>query len=131
VQDGAVPEPAASDAERKRRARQVSRRRELTRMLAIVECTARYGASALGDGMSPAEAREVALFIAGELELMAEALRRLTRLEPDDRRELARQLARLGWSRRAIAARIGVSERAVWSYLRPGPAASRAASAGA
>ena len=52
---------------------------------------------------------------------MAEALRRLTRLGPAERRVLAVQLARLGWTRRAIAARLGVSERAVFGYLRPGP----------
>jgi hypothetical protein len=48
--------------------------------------------------------------------------RRLTRLGPDERRVLAARLAGLDFGRREIAARLGVSERAVWGYLRPGPA---------
>jgi DNA-binding CsgD family transcriptional regulator len=60
------------------------------------------------------------VFVAGELELVAEALRRLTRLEPGERRVMAAKLAGLGFGRREIAARLGISERAVFGYLRHG-----------
>ena len=116
-----MPESAKKSAVRKRLAREAGRRREAVTMLQVGECTCRYAASVLANGTGPDEARATALFVAGELELMAEALRRLTRLGPAERRVLAVQLARLGWTRRAIAARLGVSERAVFGYLRPGP----------
>jgi hypothetical protein len=112
-----VPESAAQSAERKRCAREAARRREAVNVLRIVECTARYGASQLANGIGPGEAREVAVFVAGELELVAEALRRLTRLEAGERRVMAVKLAGLGFGRREIAARLGVSERAVFGYL--------------
>jgi hypothetical protein len=86
-------------------------------MLQIVECTARYGASQLRNGATPQQAREIAAFIAGELERVAEALRALTGPDPAER-ALARQLASLGWGRRQIAARLGVTEPVVRRLLR-------------
>ena len=88
-------------------------------MLQIAEATCRYAASVIGNGVSPAEARETAVFTAGELAVVAETLRRLTRLGPAQRRVLAVQLTGLGMSRREVAARVGVSERSVRYYLRP------------
>jgi DNA-binding NarL/FixJ family response regulator len=85
----------------------------------ITECTARYGASQLANGTGPAEARQTALFVAGELEAVAACLRRLVRLDPAERRVLARRLNGLGLTRRQIAARLGITERAVREYLRP------------
>ena len=41
-------------------------------MLRIAACTANYGACQLGNGLGPAEARQMAVFVAGELELAAE-----------------------------------------------------------
>ena len=90
-------------------------------MLQIGEATCRYGASQLLNGLGPEEARETAVFVAGELELLAEALRRLTRLGPAERRERAVQLVGLGWSRPRIARHLGVSERVLRNYLRPRP----------
>jgi hypothetical protein len=119
-QDGIVPEPAAQSAERKRCAREAARRREAVNVLRIAENTCGYAAGQIGNGAGPGEAREVAVFVAGELELVAEALRRLTRLEPGERRVMAAKLAGLGFGRREIAARLGVSERAVFGYLRHG-----------
>ena len=113
-----MPESAEQSARRKALAREAARRREAVTMLQIAECTCRYAAAQLGNGTGPAEARTTALFVAGELTVTAEALRRLTRLGPAERRVLAVQLAGLGWGRRQIAARLGVSERAVWGYLR-------------
>ena len=87
-------------------------------MLQIGEATCRYAASQLLNGLGPEEARETAVFVAGELELVAEALRRLTRLGPAERRERAVQLAGLGWSRPRVARYLGVSERVLRNYLR-------------
>ena len=114
-----MPESAKS-AERKRAAREAARRREAAGVLRIAEATCRYAASQLGNGIDPAEARETAAFVAGELAVVAEALRRLTRLGPAERRVLARQLVGLGWSKQAVAVRLGVSDRTVRGYFRPG-----------
>ena len=89
-------------------------------MLRITEATARYGASQMANGLGPAEARAVAVEVAAELAMAAEALRRLARLGPGQRRMLAAAWSAAGVPRREIAVRLGVSERAVWSYLRPG-----------
>jgi hypothetical protein len=112
-----VPESAATSAERKRRAREAARRREAANVLRIGEATCRYGASQIGDGASPAEAREIALFVAGELVAVADALRRLTRLGPAERKVLAKQLAALGVRPRRIAQQLGTCDRTVRYYL--------------
>jgi hypothetical protein len=116
-EDGAVPEPATVTAERKRLAREAARRREAVTMLQISAATCTYAASQLGNGTSPDEARDTALFVAGELTAMAASLRRLTRMGLAERRALARQLAGLGWPTRQIAAQLGVSDRAVRYYV--------------
>lgn len=92
-------------------------------MLRITECTARYAASQLANGLTPEQARAVALETAAELSMAAEALRRLTRLGVSERRALARQLANLGLPTREIAMRLGVCDRAVRYYVagRPCP----------
>jgi hypothetical protein len=115
-----VPESAERHAERKRRAREAARRREATSVLRIIEATARYGASQLnGSGLGPEQARAVAVEVASELAMAAEALRRLARLGPAERRERARQLAALGWPKHRIAVQLGVSDVTVFNYLRP------------
>jgi hypothetical protein len=106
-----------TDAERKATARESARRREAMHVLQIGEVTCRYAAARLGNGASPAEARETALFVAGELTEMAAALRRLTRLAPAERKMLARQLAALGVPTRTIAMRLGVDPRCVRYYV--------------
>jgi hypothetical protein len=106
-----------TDAERKATARESARRREAANMLQIAECTCRYGASQIGNGASPAEAREIARFVAGELVSVAEGLRRLTRLRPAERRLLAVQLAALGVQPKRIAQQLGVCDRTVRYYL--------------
>ena len=93
-------------------------------MLRIAECTCRYGASVLANGADPAEARAAALECAAELTVVADTLRRLTRLGPADRRALAGRLAALGWTVRQIAQRLGVGEATVRTYLRRGPSTS-------
>jgi DNA-directed RNA polymerase specialized sigma24 family protein len=118
---GGVPEWSEREAERQRRSREAARRRTAVTMLQITEATCRYAASQLSNGTGPDEARETALFVAGELAMMAETLRRLTRLRPDERREMARRLAGLGWPKRQIAARLGISERSVWRYVQAEP----------
>ena len=90
-------------------------------MLRIAECTARYGASVLSNGAGPGEAREAALEVASELAMIAESLRRLTRLSGPERRERAVQLAALGWSKHRVAVQLGVSDSAVRGWLRSRP----------
>ncbi len=101
-------------AERRSRAR-----REVLTVLAITEATARYAASQLADGIGPAEARQTALFVAGELETAAVALRRLTlaRADAAQRRALAVELVDQGLTQRQAAAVVGVSPRRLWDYL--------------
>jgi DNA-directed RNA polymerase specialized sigma24 family protein len=111
--------PPVAPADRRRAAREAARRREAMAALRVAEATIVYAQRQIGNGLSPAQARQAALEAAGELEVLAGELRRAIRLGPAERRVLARQLAALGMSRREVAARLGVSERAVWGYLRP------------
>jgi hypothetical protein len=122
-----VPETLAKAKERKRRTRQAAHRAEAVRVLQIGEATCRYAAATLANGVSPEEAREAALFVAGELTAMAAALRRLTRLGPAERRALARQLEALGLGTHAISQQLGVHERTTRYYLtgKPGYASGR------
>ena len=109
-----VPE---TDAERSARVRAAARRRECATLLQISASTCTYGAVQLGNGISPDEARQTALFVAGELVGMAAALYRLARLRPADRAVLARLMVGAGMTRREAAVRLGVSERTVRYYL--------------
>ena len=123
-----MPETAAQSqsatAARKRAAREAARRRDVVTLLNVSGATIWYAVRQLGDGLPPEQARQVAIESAAELEAVAAALYRAVRLGPAERRSLARQLAAIGMSRREIADRLGVSDRAVWNYLRAGPGAS-------
>jgi hypothetical protein len=109
--------PETAERERKRRAYEAGRRREAVTMLRVAEAMCGYAASQLADGLGPEEARAAAIEAAGELAALAAQLRRLTRLRPADRRVLAAQLTALGLSRREVAGRLGVTDRAVRGYL--------------
>ena len=114
--------PAESaGAARKRLSREAARRREAVNLLRIAECMCRYAASELGNGLGPADARAAAAEAAAELAMVAESLRRLTRLGPSERRVRAVQLAAVGWDKRRIATQLGVSDRTVRGYFRAGP----------
>lgn len=113
-----MPAESAAAAH-KRLLREAARRREAVNLLRIAECMCRYAASELGNGLGPAEARAAAAEAAGELAMVAESLRRLTRLGPAERRARAVQLAALGWSKHRVAVALGVSDRAVQAYSRP------------
>ena len=115
-----MPSSAAQSAERKALAREAARRRQAVTELRVAASTAAYAADQLSNGLGPGEARRAALFAAGELAAVAGALRRAVRLSPAERRVLAVRLDALGMTRHQIGERIGVSERAVWTYLRPG-----------
>ena len=120
-----MPEPA----ERGTRARVVD-------LLRIAEGIAGYAARSLGNGLEPEAARRAALEAAAELEAAASALRRLARPNPvapvadsaarqDEaarRRAVALELVASGWSRRAIAERVGVTPETVRRYVRARPA---------
>ena len=113
-----MPETSEKATVRKRNVREAARRREALTVLQIAEATARYGASVLANGSGPVEARAAAVEVAAELSMAAEALRRLTRLGPSERRARARQLAALGWPKHRIAVQLGVSDVTVFNYLR-------------
>jgi DNA-binding NarL/FixJ family response regulator len=110
---------SATPAERETTAREAARRQAVT-MLQISASTCTYAAAQLGDGIGPAEARQTALFVAGELAVMAAALRRLAlaRLDPAERRRLVAELAASGMSQKQVAEQLGVAKRTVWGDLR-------------
>lgn len=116
-----MPESSAADTERKRLGREAGRRREAAAALRLAATMATYAARQLSDGLTPEQAREATLEAAGRLEGLAESLRRLTRLRPAERRAVAMHLARLGHSRKQIAQYLGVSDRAVYYYVRGRP----------
>ena len=114
-----VPESAAPSARSTVLTREAARRREAVTMLRITEATARYASVQLSNGIGPAEARETALFVAGELTAVARRLRRLARPSApaerrrNERREVARRLRGEGLPVRVIAARLGVTHPTV------------------
>lgn len=89
--------------------------------LQIAEATIAYAGRVMSNGASPAEARAAAVEAAGELSVLADELRRLTRLRGPARRMMARQLAGRGVTRKEISTRLGVSEASVWNYLHRPP----------
>ena len=104
-----MPEPA----ERVTRGRVVD-------LLRIAESIAGYAAGQVGNGLGQAEARSAAVDVAADLEVIASRLRELARLDLDaaGRRALALELAAAGWSRQAIAERLGVTAETARRYLR-------------
>ena len=106
-----------SRREAKALAREAERRRRAVTALQVLACVCAYAARQLGNGVTPEEARTVALETAGELTELATALRRLTRLGPAERRARARLLAGQGVPTRTIAAMLGVDPRCVRYYL--------------
>jgi DNA-binding NarL/FixJ family response regulator len=96
-------------------------------LLRVAEGVSGYAAREIGNGLEPDEVRAAALEAAGDLEAAASALRRLARPDPvpagpsdeaSRRRALALELAGRGWSRQAIAERLGVNAETARRYLR-------------
>ena len=116
-----MPSRAAQPARSGTLAGEAARRRAAD-VLRVGASACSYAAGRLADGLSPAEARQAALDVAGELELVAARLRRLARLDlgPAERRALAVELSASGMSQREVAEQVGVSKRTVWGYLRRG-----------
>jgi DNA-binding NarL/FixJ family response regulator len=112
-----MPEPATR-AGRRAAGREAGRRREAADLLRIGAGMCQYGAAQLSDGLAPEQARQAALEAAGELQDLAEQLRRLTRLRPADRRALAAELAASGLTTQQIARQLGVCDRAVRNYVQ-------------
>ena len=106
------------DREQKAQMREAARRREAAAALRIGADLCQYAATQLADGLAPEQARSAALEAAGELEDLAAALRRLTRLRAADRRTLAGHLAALGLSTREIARQLGVSDKCARNYVQ-------------
>jgi hypothetical protein len=115
---------AAPRVMRRRLDREAERRRRAAAELRTTAALCLYASRQLADGLSPAEARDAALEMAGELTAVAEALRRAVRPGgPAERRATAIKLANLGVSTKGIAQRLGVTERVIRYYLtgRPCP----------
>jgi DNA-binding NarL/FixJ family response regulator len=107
-------------------ARREAARREAVVVLRVAEAIARYSAEQIGNGLSPRAARQAAVDAAGELELVAGKLRRLTgppspaerrALDAATRRALAVRLRAAGLTQRQAAGRLGVSRRTLRGYL--------------
>jgi hypothetical protein len=99
-----------------RRAAEAARRREAVTELRVAEATIAYTAAQLSNGLSPEQAREAMVELAGELAVLAGALRHLARLSPAERVALARLWTGQGQSRVEVARRLGCSERTVWRW---------------
>ena len=108
AENGCVSETA--DAVRRRLPREAARRRQAVATLRLAEAVARYAADQMANGLAPEEARAAAIDAAGELAELAALLRKLTRLGPAERRELALELGGLGWDKQRIAVRLGLSD---------------------
>lgn len=108
-----------ADAVRRRLPREAARRRQAVATLRLAEAVARYAADQVANGLAPEQARAAAIDAAGELAELAALLRKLTRLGPAKRRELALELGGLGWDKQRIAVRLGLSDRTVRYYFRP------------
>lgn len=115
-----MPSSVEQSARRETLVRQAARRQAVD-VLRIAGATAEYASRVIANGLSPEQARRAALDAAGELELIAGTLRRLARLTPPERRQLAVELAADGMSHREIARRIDVSKRRTWDYLAGRP----------
>ena len=117
--------------------REAPARREVVTLLRVGANVCAYSADAIGNGLSPQQARAATLDAASALADLSGQLRRLARsategqyrkipycpggqpgLDAAGRRALALELAASGLSQRQIAARVGRSERRVWDYLR-------------
>jgi hypothetical protein len=99
-----------------RRAAEARRRRQAIVELRVLEETVRYTVVTLSNGASPGQARDAMVELAAELGVLAEALRHLARLAPEERVRLARLWTGLGMSRVEVARRLGCSERTVWRW---------------
>lgn len=96
--------------------REAGRRREAASLLRLVAATAGYTSHQLGNGLTPAQARQAAVEAAGELEAAASSLRRLARPPLAERKAMARLLAGTGMSWPEMARRLGVCERTAHRY---------------
>jgi hypothetical protein len=107
----------ATTAEDARRMASAARRREAAQLLRVVAAMSSYAARETSNGLAPEAAREVVVEAAAELASAAAALRHLARLDPEERRRLARLWTGQGESAVEVARRLGASERSVHRWL--------------
>jgi DNA-binding CsgD family transcriptional regulator len=103
-------------AERRALGREADRRRQAASELRMAASMAAYAATQVGDGLTPAQARQALVEAAMELEAVAASVRRLARLRARERARLARLLAAQGHGTQEIATRLGVSAHTAWHY---------------
>jgi DNA-binding NarL/FixJ family response regulator len=111
----AHPAPTGT-AEQKRRMREQSRRADAVEALRLAASTVNYTITVMANGATAEAARQAAWEAAEELALLAQGLRRLTRLSPRERAAQARHLAALGMGTQEIATRLGVCAHTAWHY---------------
>jgi DNA-directed RNA polymerase specialized sigma24 family protein len=114
-EDGRVD--LSPDAAKQRRYAASRRRAEAANLLRLVASMASYASAQVSDGLSPEPAREVVAEMAGELAAASASLRRLARLDPEDRQRLARLMAGNGVPVVEVARRLGCAERTVHRWL--------------
>jgi predicted transcriptional regulator len=119
---GVVPAPQrdrdhSPRAERRALAREAERRRRAAELLRVVAAVAAYASEQAGNGLPPEQARLAVVEAAGELEAAAGQLRGLVRLRLHERQAMARYLTTRGLARPEVAARVGISVRAVRYYV--------------
>jgi hypothetical protein len=96
--------------------RERARRADAVEALRLAQSTVGYTISVLANGATAEQARQAVWEAAEELTLLAQGLRRLTRLSARERAAQARQLAALGYGTQEIATRLGVSMHTAWHY---------------
>jgi DNA-binding NarL/FixJ family response regulator len=100
--------------------REPGRRAQAAADLRLIATVAGYASRQMGNGLTPEQARQAALEMAGELEATATSLRKLA-LRPADRRALAAELDRSGLGTSEIARQLGLSVRTIRYYLAGRP----------
>jgi hypothetical protein len=108
--------PVSARGLAKRAAREAERRREAAALLRLMASACGYSAEQISNGMSPAQARQAVVEMAGEFAVAAESLRRLARLPARQRAALAAFLAGQGMGTQEIATRLGVCAHTAWHY---------------
>jgi hypothetical protein len=110
--------PVSARGLAKRAAREAERRREAAALLRLMASACGYSAEQISNGMSPAQARQAVVEMAGEFAVAALSLRRLVRLPARERASRAAFLAAQGLGTTEIATRLGVSPHTAWNYQR-------------
>lgn len=106
-----------TDAEGARVMARAARRREAVQLLRVAASMADYAARQAGNGLAPEDARLVVAEAAAELAAASARLMHLARLDPEERRQMARLWVGAGMPVVEVARRLGCAERSVHRWL--------------